>query len=140
MNSTSGVMKSLAIGLMICGFFWTATVGWMYLTLSGIAQPISVWRTLSYYALLLVGPLGLLLGPILVLRGTHAWLGAILTAVACAIFTGWVINELMGLFDRDPLQAPPPYLFYLVLLCLGVLVDLAACFLCRLVFLKAYET
>ena len=52
----------------------------------------------------------------LLLRGTSLRPGAILVGLGCVILTGFALyNSITGM-QRQPLQAPPPYLLYMVLL------------------------
>ena len=73
-----------------------------------------------------VGPLVLVSGTVLLLRGTSLRLGAILTELGCIVLTGFVFyNSIVGL-QRKPLEAPPPYSIYIVLLLITIAADAAA--------------
>src|SRR5437016_2572280 len=88
-----GLAISLAICLLVAGIIWTLVVAWIYITLSGIAEPISMMRIVLYYGGMLLGPLALILGPILVLRRSYGKLGAILAILGCAVLTIFVFYQ-----------------------------------------------
>lgn len=134
MNISPGVIKGLSVFLMIEGLVWALVIGWMFLVMSGIANPISPLSTSLYFVALLTVPLALMIGPLFILRGPHARLGAIMTAAACMILTALVVHEVSGLFHREPLQAPPSYIFYASLAIIAVLSDLVALVLWRFAF------
>ncbi|MCU1335806.1 MAG: hypothetical protein JWO19_1387 [Bryobacterales bacterium] len=125
-------MRGLSISLLVAGIIWTLVVAWIYLTLSGIAEPISVMRVVLYYGGLLLGPLALILGPILVLNGTYAKPGAILAILGCAVLTVFVFYQTAQAMHVEPLQVKPPYALYAVVVILVILADAAAVKLYRL--------
>jgi hypothetical protein len=127
-------VKVLSICLILVGFVWALGVGWMFLVLSGIAEPISFVTTSLYYMKLLVGPMLLIVGPILVLNGSQAKLGAVLTMIGCAILTVLVGYNTIGDFHTPLLQAKPPYIFDACVAILTLAVDFAAFRLSQLVF------
>lgn len=74
---------------------------------------------------MLIGPLVLIVGAVLLLRGTSLRLGTILTGFDCIILMGFAFyNSIVGMHRRS-LEAPPPYLFYIVLLLIMILSDVA---------------
>jgi hypothetical protein len=121
-------MKSLCICLLLVGVLWALFVVWMYLALSGIAEPISVTRVVLYFGVLLLGPLILLVGPILVLTGRHPKTGAILAVVGCVILTITVGYQVPSVLHdlRDPLIMRPPWGLYAVAIILTLLADAGA--------------
>jgi hypothetical protein len=71
------------------------------------------------------GPLMLVIGPVMLLRGLLRP-GTILVQLGCIIFTGFALyNSIMGM-QRKPLQAPPPYAIYVLLLVVMIFSDAAA--------------
>jgi hypothetical protein len=120
-------MKTAAVILLIVGFLWGLLVVWMFLTIAGIADsPRSIAAVVFYWCGMLVGPFTLVTGAIFLLRGVLLRPGAILVAIGCVIFTGYALyNSVVGM-QREPLQAPPPYLLYTVLLLIMLLSDAAA--------------
>ncbi len=125
-------MRGLSICLLVAGAIWALVVAWLYLTLSGIAEPISMGYVVVYYGGLLLGPLALILGPILVLNGTYAKLGAILAILACAVMTLFVFYQTAQAMHVEPLQVKPPYALYAAVVILVILADAAAVKLYRL--------
>jgi hypothetical protein len=94
--------------------------------MSGIAEPISLFYTSSYYLALLLGPAMLIIGSVLILRRSREKVGAILAAGGCLILTVTVAHEsILGLYV-GPLQARPPYLVFIVMIIVTVLADAAA--------------
>jgi hypothetical protein len=121
-------MKSLCICLLFVGVIWALFVGWMYLALSGIADPISVTRVVLYFGLLLLGPLILIVGPILVLTGRQPKVGAILAMVGCVILTITVAYQVPSVLHdlHDPLVKKSPWWLYAVPIILTLLADAGA--------------
>ncbi len=115
-------MKALAISLILIGVIWATLMVWMYLV-SGI---------IAFVAFSLA-PIMLIVGSLLVLTGWHAKLGTIITLIGCGIVTVYIGYGISGLFHVEPLQAPPPYLFYIFLAIVTLLADFAAISLYRLV-------
>jgi hypothetical protein len=113
--------------LLVVGCLWGLLVVWMFLTIAGVADAPESWaRVAVYWGSMLVGPLMLIIGAVLLLRGTFLRPGAILVGLGCMILTGFVLyNSITGM-QRKSLQAPPPYLFYAALLLIMLLSDAAA--------------
>lgn len=120
-------MKMAAGFLLVVGCLWTLLIVWMFLTIAGVADAPESWaRFALYWGSMLVGPLMLIIGAVLLLRGMSLRPGATLVGVGCAILTGFALyNSITGM-QRKPLQAPPPYLFYVALLLIMLLSDAAA--------------
>ncbi|SRR5258707_917352 len=120
-------MKISANLLLVVGCLWALFVVWLFLTIAGIADtPKSLMTTALYWCGMSIGPLTLIFGAVLLLRETSLRSGAILVGIGCAILTGFALyNSIVGI-QREPLQAPPPYLFYLALLLIMLLSDAAA--------------
>jgi small-conductance mechanosensitive channel len=120
-------MKISASLLLAVGCLWALFVVWLFLTIAGIAEaPKSVMMTALYWFGMSIGPLTLILGAMLSLKGTSLRSGAILVGIGCAVLTGFVLYHSIIGIQREPLQAPPPYLFYLALLLIMLLSDAAA--------------
>ncbi len=120
-------MKMAAGFLMVVGCLWGLLVVWMFLTIAGVADaPESLASVAFYWGSMLVGPLMLIIGAVLLLRGTSLRPGATLVGLGCVILTGFVLyNSITGM-QRKPLQASPPYFFYVGLLLIMLLSDAAA--------------
>lgn len=120
-------MKMAAGFLLVVGCLWMLLVVWMFLTIAGVADAPESWaKAALYWGGMLVGPLVLIIGAVLLLRGTSLRPGALLVSLGCIIFTGFALyNSITGM-QRKPLQAPPPYVLYIVLLVVMLLSDAAA--------------
>ncbi len=119
-------MKMAAGFLLVVGCLWGLLVVWMFLAIAGVADAPESWaRVALYWGSMLVGPLMLIMGAVLLLRGTSLRPGATLVGLGCVILTGFALyNSITGM-QRKPLQAPPPYLFYVALLLVMIFSDAA---------------
>jgi hypothetical protein len=118
-------MRIPAIFLLLVGCLWAAFVVWMFLVLAGIADPVSLLSVASYWGGMLIGPLSLMVGSCLVLITDAKRVAAILITFGCLILTGYSVYNSVAAMHREPLQAPPPYLFCIVMLIIMLLADLA---------------
>lgn len=120
-------MKMAAGFLLAIGCLWGLLVVWMFLSVAGAAGTPESWpKTALYWSGMFVGPLMLVVGTVLLLRGASLRSGAVLAELGCIILTGFALyNSIIGL-QRKPLQAPPPYLFYAALLLIMIVSDVAA--------------
>ena len=118
---------------MLEGILCGLGVGWLYLVLSGISEPISRPATLLHFAALLIGPALLIIGPALVLTGSRARTGAVLAIIGCAILTGWLGYALMGSFHTRPFQAKALDALDVSLVLLALVSDWAAVRLWQLI-------
>ena len=120
-------MKMAAGFLLMVGCLWALLIVWMFLTIAGVADAPESWaKTALYWGGMLVGSVVLIIGAVLLLRGTSLRPGAILVGLGCLILTGFALyNSITGM-QRQPLQAPPPYSLYVVLLLIVLLSDAAA--------------
>jgi hypothetical protein len=125
-------MKMAAGFLLVVGCLWMLLIVWMFLTIAGVADAPESWaKAALYWGGMLVGPLVLIIGAILLLRGTSLRPGALLVGLGCIIFTGFALyNSITGM-QRKPLEAPPPYVLYIVLLVVMLLSDAAAYKVCK---------
>ena len=121
------VMKMAASFLLVVGCMWALFMGWLLLVFGGAAADSLVgWaKAAPYWGGMLAGPAVLITGSVLLLRGTPLRTGATLVGIGCIILTGFALyNSITGL-QRKPLQAPPPYLFYVALLLIMIFSDAA---------------
>jgi hypothetical protein len=119
-------MRILAIFLLLVGCVWAAFVVWMLLTLAGITDgPVSLLSVAFYWGGMLIGPLSLMAGSCLVLISGSRRFAAILVAFGCLILTGYALYNSVAAMHREPLQAPSPYSFCIVMLTIMLLADLA---------------
>ena len=120
-------MKMAAGFLLAIGCLWGLLVVWMFLSIAGVAGSPESWlKTALYWSAMFAGPLILVIGAVLLLRGTSLRSGAILAELGCVILTGFALYTSITGMQRKPLQAPPPYSIYIVLLLIMVLSDAAA--------------
>lgn len=113
--------------LLVVGCLWALFIAWMFLTIAGIADAPESWaKPAIWLGGMLAGPFVLIIGAVLLLRGTSLRAGAILVALGCIILTSLTLYSSIVGMQQSPPQAPPPYLFYIVLLLLMLLSDVAA--------------
>jgi len=109
------------------GCLWALFVVCMLLTIAGIADPPeSLVMLVSYWGGMLFGPLAVITGSVMSLRKTSTRTGPILVVVGCLIFTGFALYNTIAGMQPQPLEAPPPYALFVVLLLIVVLSDIAA--------------
>ncbi|MGO9865995.1 MAG: hypothetical protein ACLPLR_20505 [Terriglobales bacterium] len=120
-------MKMTSGFLLAVGCLWALLIVWMFVAIAGIADAPASWaRVALYWGGMLVGPFMLIIGAVLLLRGTSLRPGAALVGLGCVILTCFVLYDSITGMQREPLQGPPPYLLYIVLLLIMLLSDVAA--------------
>ena len=132
-------MKALCIVLILVGVYWLLDLAWTYLVMSGISTP-AVPAVFLYYGTRSIGPILLIVGPILVLNQAHKKLGVLLTAIGCTIITVLIGSSIVEFLHVEPLQRKPDFGDYTrnAFLALVVLLsDWAAFRLYQLTFLAA---
>jgi hypothetical protein len=90
-------------------------------------------KAIFLYAWMFLGPLCLLVGPIVFIRARFRTAASALLAVGCLILSigvGWILLSLIHDLS-DPLIARPPYNLYAAGLTLTVLADICAVLLIR---------
>jgi hypothetical protein len=119
-------MRVSSIFLLLVGCAWALFDVLMFLAIAGITDgPVSLGAVVAYWGGMLVGPLSLIVGSYLVLMGGARRSGTILIVIGCLALTGFTLYNTIAATHVQPLQAPPPYSLYLVLLFIMVLVDIA---------------
>jgi hypothetical protein len=114
------------IFLLLVGCVWTLFEVLMFLTIVGITDgPVSLMSVTLYWGGMLIGPLSLIVGSCLVLIRGSGRFSVILLALGCLILTGYALYNSVAAMQRQPLQAPPPYSFYIVMLIIMLLADVA---------------
>lgn len=99
----------------------------MFLTVAGVAYSPESWAKVAlYWGGMLVGPLVLIIGALFLLRGTRMLTGATLVGLGCLILTGFVLYNIIVGLQRKPLEAPPPYFDYVMMLLIMFLSTAAA--------------
>ena len=119
-------MRMACIFLLVVGVAWALFVTRMFLVLAGTAGPPVSWLLLLlYWGSALVGPVVLVAGSSIVLRGGSGRSGIILVSIGCLIFNGYILYSTVVGVQRQPLEAPPPYKILVLLIFIMGLTDLA---------------
>lgn len=119
-------MKPPLIFLLAVGIVWTLFAIWLFLSIGGVAGEIeSASYAIIYWTGMLIGPLALTIGAGLLLVGKTSRLSEVLVGVGCIALTGFALyNSVIGM-RRGPLEAPPVYWFYVMLLAIMLAADVA---------------
>jgi hypothetical protein len=118
-------MKSPSIFLLLVGCVWAVFVVLMFLGIAGIADFERWVSGVLYWLAMLIGPLSLVVGSSLVLIRSSGRFSAVLVAIGCLTLTGYALYNIVAATRLQPLQAPPPYSLYIVMLILMFLADVA---------------
>ncbi len=120
-------MKSALIFLLCIGVLWAVFTVWLLLSVGGVAGEIeSISYALFYWAAMLAGPVALIIGSGLLLGGRPSTWSYLLVGVGCLALTAFALyNSVIGM-RRGPLEAPPVYWFYAVLIAVTLIADWAA--------------
>src|SRR5450432_2122035 len=126
--------SSISIFLVVVGLLWTAVVSWLFVMFGGLSDLAFVGKALLWYSWMFVGPLVVISGAVLTLRGTHRKAGAILSLVGCLVLTLTVGYQTVEMLRdlADPLIARPPYSLYAIAVVLTLMADTGAVQLYRL--------
>lgn len=119
-------MKPALISLLCIGLLWAVFAVWLLLSVSGVAGEIeSIAYALFYWTAMLAGPLALIIGSGLLLGGRSSTLSYLFVGVGCLALTAFALyNGVVGM-RRGPLEAPPVYWFYAILIAVMLIADLA---------------
>ena len=118
-------MKSPSIFLLLVGCVWAVFVVLMFFGLAGIADFDWSVSGVLYWLAMLIGPMSLIVGSCFVLITGTGRFGAVLIAIGCLSLTGEALYNSVAAIQRQPLQAPPPYSFYVLMLFVMLLADVA---------------
>jgi hypothetical protein len=118
-------MRGSTICLLLVGCVWALFVVLTFLDFAGIANFDWSVSGVLYWLAMLIGPLSLIVGSTLILRGRTKRFSAALVAIGCLALTGFALYNSLAAIKLQPLQAPPPYLFYILLLFIMGLTDIA---------------
>jgi len=120
-------MKMAAGFHLAVGCLWALFMVWFLLVIGGVPDSLIGWaKAAPYWGGMLVGPVVLIIGSVLITRGTSLRLGMILSGLGCFILTCFVLYNSIAGMQRKPLEAPPPYWIYIVLLLIMIFSDAAA--------------
>jgi hypothetical protein len=103
-------------------FAWMLLEAWLFLVIGGVAGELD---SRLYWAGMAIGPVALLAGSILHLNGRWPRNATVLVLIGGAILTALTIYNVFAITRRDPLEAPPAYWFYFVLVVVVLLADIA---------------
>jgi hypothetical protein len=118
-------MKIPSVFLLIIGCVWALFVVWMFLTLAGIAESAWSLSGVLYWVAMLIGPVLLVVGSCLAILGGSRRFATLLVGIGCLILTGFAVYESVVAMQLKPLQAPPLYSFYVVMLIITLFADVA---------------
>src|ERR1700722_2495328 len=118
-------MKSPSIFLLLVGCVWAVFVVLMFFGLAGIADFDWSMSGALYWLAMLIGPMSLIVGSCLVMIIGTGRFSAVLIAIGCLSLTGGALYNSVAAIQRQPLQAPPPYSFYVLMLFVTLLADVA---------------
>ena len=104
------------------GFAWMLLEAWLFLAVGGVAGELD---SRMYWAGMAIGPVALLAGSILHLNGRWPRNASVLVLIGGAILTVFTVYNVVAIARRDPLEAPPAYWFYFVLVVVVLLADVA---------------
>jgi hypothetical protein len=121
------MIKWAASFFLVVGFSWASLVAWMLVTIADIADwPESLTPVAIYWLGSVIGPVLLIIGSVLILRGKAFRFGTSLIVAGCLILSAFAIYNTVDGVHREPLQAPPPYLFYIGLILVMIVSDMTA--------------
>ncbi len=116
--------------LMLVGLLWGAFVSWLCLMMGGLEMLhwAYIGKALLWLGWMFVGPLFLVVGPILYSVPRSRSLASVLLLVGCLVLSGEVGYQLVSMFHdlADPLIMRPPYGLYAGALALTVVADICA--------------
>jgi len=120
-------MKAAAsIFLLSVGVAWLLFVLWMLLSVAGVADQPKNWAlAIGIWSGYLVGPVILVFGAGILLRSPSSKIGTLSVLLGCLALTGFAIYNSIAGMHREPLQAPPTYWFYGLMMMVTFLADFA---------------
>jgi hypothetical protein len=121
--------------LMLVGLLWGAFVSWLSLMMGGLEMLhwAYIGKALLWLGWMFIGPLFLVVGPILYTIPRRRTLASILLLVGCVVLSSEVGYQLVSMFHdlADPLIMRPPYGLYAGASILTALADICALHLFR---------
>jgi hypothetical protein len=116
--------------LVLVGLVWGAVVSWLFLMMGGLETLHWAYlgKGLLWFGWMFVGPLFLVVGPLLNKAPRYRTLASVLLLVGCIILSAEVAYQLVSMIHdlADPLIARPPYGLYACATVLTVLADICA--------------
>jgi len=108
---------------LLIGVAWASGVTFMFLALAGISTPISNLAVAKWLALWFAGPVCLVAASVSILFGKLPRASLVVSVAAALALTGIVGNTIWDVLHPEPLEAPPAYGFYCVLVGAALLCD-----------------
>jgi len=122
---------------MLVGILWVLALWWFHTAMSGITEAVPVAHFYRALFAALAGPLALIVGPLLLLYRLWRRVGALLGSLGCLVLTFYAIQLSIDSFHESPSNRAFAFgavgLFWIITL----LTDLAAFYICRVVFRRA---
>ena len=128
-------MRGASVFLTLVGLLWMAVVAWFFLMTGGleILHMAYLGKALLWYGWMFIGPLILLVAPLLYAKVRYRMAAWILLGVGCVILSvevGWILLSVIHDL-ADPLIAKPPYILYSSGFILTALADICTVLLIR---------
>ncbi len=119
-------MKSALIFLLCIGVLWAVFAVLLLLSVGGVAGELeSIAYALFYWGAMLAGPMALIIGSGLLLASRPSTWSYLLVGLGCLALTAFALyNSVVGMW-RGPLEAPPVYWFYAILIAVTLIADFA---------------
>jgi hypothetical protein len=111
------------------GIVWVFCVVFMYLAMAGISTPVSNRAVILSAAEWFVGPVSLIVGSALVLAHKAPKISLALSVGAALVLSGIVVSTVNSALHPQPLEAPPAYEFYAILIGTTILCDMCVLWL-----------
>jgi hypothetical protein len=129
------MVRVTSIFLTLVGLLWVAVVIWFFLMMGGleVLHFAYLGKAVLWYGWMFVGPLSLLVGPLLYAKARYRMAASVLLGVGCLILSaevGWILLSVIHDL-ADPLIAKPPYNLYATGLILTSLADICTVLLVR---------
>jgi hypothetical protein len=128
-------MKLWGTLVIVVAMIWIAAYALFHLAMTSIAESYYEWSLMT--GLLWLGPLLFLVGGLLTIIGWQCRIATVLISVGALILTIFLGYALSGLFNRQPLEAKPPYLFLTIFAIVTSITDIAAVRLFQLAWFSA---
>ncbi|MHB8736301.1 MAG: hypothetical protein ACYC6M_13450 [Terriglobales bacterium] len=123
-------MKTAAFFLISVGCLWALIIMWLEIVYAAAyGAPLSASLNLAIFCAWMLGPLALIIVPVMVLRGVPAPWGSVSIAMGCTILSGAILYVIVPGMVSIPTS--PLWWLYVALLLTMILADWAAYQLCK---------
>ena len=115
-----------SVFLLSVGVVWLLFALWILLSIGGVADEPENWPlAIGIWSGYVVGPVILIFGAGTLLRAPSSKIGTLLVLVGCVALTGFAVYNSIAGMHREPLQAPPTYWVYALMMIVTFLADFA---------------